>query len=223
MLGGSFEFLPYNGKEDSDEKRNALVKVFSLLDYNFGTLTQAEKDYLADSTDGIPKNWNNYKNFSLRIITLSNGKKVGIAPLPEFKGGVDELPAGIVTKLTNNLRQFKKKVDILIGMSPWGYFREKKLLESSDYLDCPLDILLGSGEGPGLTGRISANGKTLWVRGYPTGKAVGRIDILNWPEKDSDFQWESGRNISWLVHSLLKNTREDPEVLNLLIGISDEK
>lgn len=223
MLGGEYEYLLPTGEKKNDKKRDALAKIFSYLDYDFGMLSPTEKEYLEKSSSGIPKNWKTYPDFTLNKITLKNGKTVGIVTFPNLEGNSEELPDSLVTDLTKNLRQFKKQADIIIGMSPWGYFREKALLENHNYLECPLDILLGSGNGPGLTGRLIAQNKTLWVRCYPTGKAVSRIDILDWPKRDSDFRWTLGQNIRCLIQSLLINTREDPKVLDLLTGISDEK
>lgn len=74
-----------------------------------------------------------------------------------------------------------------------------------------------------MSGSLAANAKTLWVRSYPTGKAVNRIDIMQFPDRSADFKWTSGDNIKWFLQTLLINVREDQNVAKLLTGISDEK
>ncbi|WP_291327832.1 hypothetical protein [Desulfovibrio sp. UCD-KL4C] len=188
-----------------------------------GILSPAEVDLLQESPSGIPKNWINSKKTSAKILTLTNGKKAGFIILPYLEKGSNELPSELLTELTAVFKKYKSKTDILIGISPWGYFREKTLLSSPIYAAFPLDILLGSGDGPGMTGTVSNNGKTLWVRSYPTGKAVNRIDIFQWPSRDADFKWTSGQNIRWFLQSLRDNVREEQTVLKLIEGISDDK
>lgn len=223
ILGGAYEFMLPEGKPDSNDKRDALAKIYSFINYDFGFLSPEENAYLKKSDTGVPHGWNTYSHFNLTKIKLKNGKTVGIVAFPAIKTETKNLPPEIMSEMVESFKKFKTQADILIGMSPWGYFHEKDMLSDPQYLECPLDILLGSGDGPGLTGRLVAGNKTLWVRCYPTGKAVSRIDISSWPDNTPDFQWKFGQNIRSLIQSLLKNTREDPKVLNLLVGISDEK
>ncbi len=193
------------------------------MNYDLGILSPAEIDLLQGSPNGIPKNWINSKKTSVKILKLANGKKVGFIILPYLEKGSNDLPSELLTELTAVFKKYKSKTDILIGLSPWGYFREKALLASPVFQASPLDILLGSGDGPGMTGTVNNNGKTLWVRSYPTGKAVNRIDIFQWPSRDADFKWTSGQNIRWFLQSLRDNVREEPTVLKLIEGISDDK
>lgn len=178
---------------------------------------------LKESPNGIPKNWINCKKVYVKILKLTNGKKAGFIVLPYLEKGSSSLPDELITELTELFKKYKNETDILIGLSPWGYFKEKALLASPIFASAPLDILLGSGDGPGMTGTVNADGKTLWVRSYPTGKAVNRIDIFQWPSRDADFKWTSGQNIRWFLQSLRDNVREEPTVLKLIEGISDDK
>jgi hypothetical protein len=224
ILGGSYEFLLPEGKPDQDKKRDALAKIFSYLDYDFGMLSPEESSYLSKSPSGIPDGWKYYSQITFKKFKIENGKTVGIITFPTIEDDKsNQISEALAARMVSCFKKFRKEADILIGMSPWGYFKEKSLLKNSQYMQCPLDILLGSGKGPGLTGQLVAENSTLWVRCYPTGKAVSRVDIIKFPDKNSDFKWKFGENIRCLIQSLLKNTREDPKVLNLLVGISDEK
>ncbi|WP_304083051.1 hypothetical protein [Maridesulfovibrio ferrireducens] len=193
------------------------------MNYDLGILSPAEAIFLKDSPNGIPENWINCNKTSVKIIPLAHGKKAGFIILPYLEKESKGLSQELIVELTELFKKFKNKTDILIGISSWGYFKEKKLLASPVFAEAPLDILLGSGDGPGMTGAVDDNGKTLWVRSYPTGKAVNRIDIFQWPSRDADFKWTSGQNIRWFLQSLRKNNRQEPTVLKLIEGISDDK
>nr|WP_245805437.1 hypothetical protein [Desulfovibrio gilichinskyi] len=193
------------------------------MNYDLGILSPAEADLLKGSANGIPKNWINCKKASVKILTLAHGKKAGFIILPYLEKGTSDLSGELITELAELFKKYKSQTDVLIGLSPWGYFREKALLASPVFAESPLDILLGSGDGPGMTGTVDNNGKTLWVRSYPTGKAVNRIDIFQWPSRDADFKWTSGQNIRWFLQSLRDDVREEPTVLKLIEGISDDK
>nr|WP_235727727.1 hypothetical protein [Maridesulfovibrio frigidus] len=193
------------------------------MNYDLGLLSPAEAAFLKESPNGIPKNWIDCKDASVKIVPLADGKKAGFIILPFIEKGSSNVPDELISQIAELVKKYRDKTDILIGVSSLGYFREKKLLASPQLADLSMDILLGSGDGPGMTGTLADSGKTLWVRSYPTGKAVNRIDIFQWPSRDADFKWTSGQNIKWFLQSLLDNVREEPTVLKLIEGIADEK
>ena len=193
------------------------------MNYDLGILSPVEAEFLKGSPNGIPKNWIDCKDISFKIMSLTDGKKAGFIILPFIEKGSNDVPSKLISEIAELVKKYKDKTDILIGVSSLGYFREKKLLASPQLTDDPMDILLGSGDGPGMTGTLADSGKTLWVRSYPTGKAVNRIDIFQWPSRDADFKWTSGQNVKWFLQSLLSNVREEPTVLKLIEGIADEK
>lgn len=192
------------------------------MNYDLGIISPSEFSFLKNSTSGIPQNWISNTKTQVVVKTLANGKKVSIIVFPHLERGSDELPPDLIQKCAKLIRENKKETDLVIAMSSWGYFREKKFLANPDIGGDTPDILLGSGDGPGISGSLNANGKTLWVRSYPTGKAVNRIDILQWPTRDSDFKWASGENVKWFLQTLTENLREEPAIAKLLSGISDD-
>jgi len=157
------------------------------------------------------------------IKPLANGRKAAIIIFPSLEKGSDDLPPDLIDECATLIKENKEKADLVIAMSSWGYFKEKKFLANPVIGEAAPDILLGSGDGPGMSGSLNANGKTLWVRSYPTGKAVNRIDIYEWPARSEDFKWSSGQNVKWFLQTLTEKLREKPEVLKLLSGISDDK
>lgn len=223
ILGGAFEFLPTSGEKISDKKRNALTEAFQIINYDLGILNPAETTFLQNSPIGIPKNWIGNMEAQIVVKPLANGKKVAIIILPYLEKGSDNLPDKLIDECATLIKENKKKADLVIAMSSWGYFREKKFLANPVIGEAAPDILLGSGDGPGMSGSIAAKGKTVWVRSYPTGKAVNRIDIYDWPSRNGDFKWYSGQNVKWFLQTLTEKLREEPEVLKLFSGISDDK
>ncbi len=223
ILGGAFEFLPTSGEHLPEKKQNALAETFQIINYDLGILSPAEADFLRKSVTGIPHNWVSNKEEKIVVKNLSDDKKATIIILPYLEKGSDQIPADILDHAAKLFKKYRETSDLVIAMSSWGYFREKKFIGSPEIIEnCP-DILLGSGDGPGMTGNLAAQGRTLWVRSYPTGKAVNRIDILQYPSRDPEFKWSSGENVKWFLQTLLINTRENPEVARLLTGISDDK
>ncbi len=223
ILGGAFEFLPTSGKKVSDKKRNALTEAFQIINYDLGILSPAEMSFLQNSPKGIPENWIGNMEAQVTYKPLANDKKAAIIVLPYLEKGSDDLPDDLIDECATLIKESRNKADLVIAMSSWGYFREKKFLANPVIGEAPPDILLGSGDGPGLSGSLTAKGKTLWVRSYPTGKAVNRIDIYDWPSRDEDYKWSSGQNVKWFLQTLTEKLREEPEVLKLLSGISDDK
>lgn len=223
ILGGAYEFLPTSGEKVSDKKRNALTEAFQIINYDLGILSHAEFSFLQDSSIGIPQNWLGNMEAQVVYKPLVNGKKAAIIILPYLEKGPDELPDALIDECATLIKENRKKADLVIAMSSWGYFREKKFLANPVIGEAAPDILLGSGDGPGMSGSLSAKGKTLWIRSYPTGKAVNRIDIYAWPTRGEDFKWSSGDNVKWFLQTLTEKLREEPEVVKLLSGISDDK
>jgi hypothetical protein len=215
--------LPTSGDKVSNKKRNALAQAFQIDNYDLGILSPAEFSFIQNSPTGIPKNW--ISNTEAQVITkpLSNGKKVAIIVLPFLEKGSYELSPDLIDKCAKLINEQRAKADLVIAMSSWGYFREKKFLANPVIGEAPPDILLGSGDGPGMSGSLNFKDKTLWVRSYPTGKAVNRIDIYEWPVRSDNFKWSSGQNVKWFLQTLTEKLHEDPETVKLLDGISDHK
>lgn len=223
ILGGAFEFLPTSGEHSDNKKRDALAETFQILDYDLGVVCPDEAEFLAGSPSGIPQKWFSNRDVKVVIEEFGADKKAAVIILPFLEKGSDHIPSDILDQTAKLFKKYRESSDLVIAISSWGYFREKKFLGSPEITeDCP-DILLGSGDGPGMTGSLAAQGRTLWVRSYPTGKAVNRIDIMHLPSRDPGFKWESGESIRWFLQTLLKNTREDPKIARLLTGISDDK
>ncbi|WP_415718192.1 hypothetical protein [Maridesulfovibrio sp.] len=214
--------MPTSGEIVSNKKRNALTEAFQIMNYDLGIISPAEFSFLKNSPIGIPKNWISDEKVRVEIKPLANGKKVSFIIFPHLERGSDELPPDLIQKCAKLIRENKKESDLVIAMSSWGYFREKKFLANPEISESAPDILLGSGDGPGMTGSLNVNGKTLWVRSYPTGKAVNRIDILQWPSRDKDFKWSSGENVKWFLQTLTDKLRTEPEIAKLISGISDD-
>lgn len=103
---------------------------------------------------------------------------VGILVFPELKHCK---PGRNRKRIIKKAQDLRPKVNLLLGLSLWGYFREKRFLK--DHLGV-LDTLLGSGCCPYQKAKYFHNKKTLWIRPLSKGKTVCKITIPNWPQKN---------------------------------------
>lgn len=102
----------------------------------------------------------------------------------------------------------------MIGMTDWGWPAERDYLEARPR--AVPDILLGSGPGMGINGRIEADGKCLWARPYDKGRTINRIRVMAWPERTKDFTWQEPESVRCFSVGLGDMYEENPDVSAIL-------
>ncbi|EPR42358.1 hypothetical protein dsx2_0285 [Desulfovibrio sp. X2] len=113
-------------------------------------------------------------------------------------------------------KELRGKAKLVIGLSPWDVDAEQVLLSRPDNA---FDIFVGSGRGRGIVGMFTAFDKTLWVRPYAEGKAVGSIEVLAWPDRSPDFKWKQDANVRFTVVPLKDDLPDDPDTAAVLTGV----
>ncbi|XPV77766.1 MAG: hypothetical protein ACNI27_07550 [Desulfovibrio sp.] len=211
--------LPYGGGDWSSDKVAALSKGYSMLRYDLLSLTPAERA-LFDAAS-IPYPTGTAPLEDTTIIETKDGQKVGFVFFPKSEVKDNRPTAAAVEFITSRVKALRKTSDIVIGMSPWGYFPEQSLLKDNSSSDLP-DIILGSGPGTGVSGRLMNNDKTMLVRPYASGKSINIIKISDLPKKNLDFSWTKDENIFAKVDGLIHIYRDDPVVVGLFDGIETE-
>ncbi len=93
--------------------------------------------------------------------------------LPDSGKGPTEAQMDAVMGEAEKLRP---QVNLVIGLSPWGYQGEVNVLGSAEDKR-GLDVLIGGGHGSGNRGKIMAGGRTLWMRPFPKGKGVHHVNF----------------------------------------------
>ncbi|MDL2316337.1 hypothetical protein LJC59_04575 [Desulfovibrio sp. OttesenSCG-928-A18] len=81
------------------------------------------------------------------------------------------------------------KVNLVIGISPWGAVGETAFLrKASGVFGC----LLGSGEGIGFAQSLSEARGVFWVRPDSQGRAINVLEILEMPAPGTTPEWLEG-------------------------------
>ncbi len=217
-LAGGYEFgREALGSKDA-ESLKALAVSYGMMGYDLGLLTGFELKEFKENGLTPPDHW--VHPDEVRFMRLDrDGVAVGVLLFPEMPAEAKTPPQRVLKEIENILRQQRGKVDLLVGLSPWGLWVEKTYLESG--ADTP-DILFGSGPGVEVPGSIIAGGRTFWTRPYAKGKSVTRIDILDLPRGKASFAWAENGNIRIESPALTDSYIEDIDVLSALVGAGAE-
>jgi hypothetical protein len=217
-LAGGYEFgREALGSKDA-ESLKALAVSYGMMDYDLGLLTGFELKEFEENGLTPPDRWVHPNE--VRFMRLDRGGvAVGVLLFPEIPSDAKTPQQRVLKEIEDILRQQRGKVDLLVGLSPWGLWVEKAYLESGS--DTP-DILLGSGPGVEVPGSIMASGRTFWTRPYAKGKSVTRMDILDLPRGKASFAWAENGNIRIESPALTDSYIEDIDVLSALVGAGAE-
>lgn len=213
-LAGSCEFGREGLGSKDAESLKALLRSYALLGYDLGLLGGFELKEFSNNGLTPPDGWRHPSR--AEFVRLDRGGvRIGVILFPELPAGTPAAPGRVVSDIEAILKAQRGKVDVLIGLSPWGLWIEKAYLESG--ADTP-DLLLGSGPGIEVPGNILAKGKTFWIRPYAKGKTVSRIDLLDLPRGRTDFVWAENGNIRFESPALTDSYIEDMDVLSAIVG-----
>ncbi len=193
-----------------------------MLNYDLGLLTPAEAAHLRKLNVPPPANWIE-QGTQVKTILLTKGSvTLGIVVLPTLAKDMQANPTEELRKaITSAADSLRGKTDLVVALSTWGIQAEQNLLEKP-LLD--VDLLLGAGQGIGLTGRLMNQDALLWVRVYDKGKALQRIEILTMPARDaSGFSWHQGKSISWTTLPLSEKVYSDPSILDIFESLDKNK
>lgn len=213
-LAGAYEFSNPPDLPPPPRKLLAfLAKAFDLMEYDLLHVSEHERALLAKAGVKPRAYWCGPTELEERVLTLRGGVKVGLIVLPPLKDKARNVPDSLVQSLSEAVLRLRASTRLVIAMSAWGYSFEQELLTASASLP---DILLGSGPGIGLVGNKEQFGKTLWIRPFAQGKAVERVDILAWPQRNVNFKWTEEQNIRMTLFGLTEQISDDPQVLSLI-------
>lgn len=218
VLAGGYEFgREALGSKDA-ESIKALGSAYAMMKYDLGVLTGFEFKEFGENGLTPPLPWKHPGEVEF-VRFDREGVSIGIILFPEVPTNTKTPPDRVVKAIETLLAEYRGKVDLLVGLSPWGLWLEKAYLESGTQ---PPDILLGSGPGVEVPGSFMANGKTFWSRPYAKGKSVTRIDLLALPRGDVNFTWTENDNIRFESPALTDSYIEDINVLSAITGASAE-
>jgi hypothetical protein len=210
LVSGGWEFMRPHGNPGLTKTMIALSNALNAMHYDVGLLSAREAEGLAE--DGVPR-WpwqRTAEEAPLTVKELPDGRKVGFLRYPSLPENADGPSAKLVSRLSRQIRDNRDKVDLLIGLCDWGWVAENDYLKSDPAM-VP-DMLLGSGGGSGINGRVLADGRCLWVRPYDKGRSLALVNVLLWPKRENSFAWEEGKNYTSSSVGMNDAIKDDPEI-----------
>lgn len=163
-----------------------------------GVVAPAEERAFLQAFTPLPDGWLvTGDEAATRVLGYNDsGIRVGVIIFPHHEDGAGPVPAAKRASVQRAIERLTLECDLLVGVSDWGMKAEQAyLMQQAPNLR--VDVLLGSGPGPGTMGRLTASGGTLWVRAFTDGKAVEviRFHTLPGPAPRSDFAWTVGADV----------------------------
>lgn len=177
-------------KHNETEKARRLVKGHSLLPITVGYLTPDEETWFHTYANALPKGFTTVRDKPLtKIIDIPTGK-VGIVLFPR---GTDINHAPSKQQLTDVLnagQALRGKVNLIVGISPWGNVAEYRFLQDATGV---YHLLFGGGGGLGGPYEPEhSTEKLLWIRSESHGRAVNTLDIIEMPRPNQEATWIEG-------------------------------
>lgn len=218
LIAGANEFLPPGAPPASEAKARDLAKIFSGMGYDLGLLTPDEAGMFEALHTGPGPAFKSPRAPEAVTLPLSRNQTAAVVLFPPPPPGKEQPSLALIEAVDRTVSEMSPKPQIVVGLSPWGYFNEKDYLKQARN---PVDILLGSGPGLALSGKIAADGRTVWVRPYSRGKTLMQIEVLQWPERKHGFQWPD-KSVRVLSDPLDDKVRPDPETAAILATTPQE-
>ncbi len=222
LIAGPYEFVSQeDGAKIPDRKILGLMtQAFALLDYQVGYLSPEEASLFRQDNVQAPKGWQlppaNPSAPATQVVTV-NGARVGVVYFP-FLPGDEAPPKEAMDAVLDAAAKLRQEVNLVVGVSPWGYKAEQALTTTREKDLGAFDILLGGGLGAGAKGHLIGD-KTLWVRPYSRGKAVNVVTVSDLPAKNSKLSWKENDNITFDIAALKDDISPEPKVDSLFEGL----
>ncbi|MUM78199.1 hypothetical protein GKC30_11185 [Pseudodesulfovibrio sp. F-1] len=187
-----------------------LITAFEMMPYDIGLIGSFESEIL--SRLGLePEPFRMTAEASPFVVLESSaGDRIGFLRFPSLPLGVDIPSRQLIQKISSQIEDQRDSVRLLVGLSDWGWVGEREYLAQRP--PAVPDILLGSGRGSGVNGRIEADGRCVWVRPYDKGQTVSEVQIRAWPVRSKDFRWKEPDTIRPLTVGLGDDIDDNPDV-----------
>lgn len=186
------------------------MKAYDYMGYDVGILSEEESTLFKKSGISPDRSRKTAKEEPFTIITIETGEQVGFLRFPSLDGMNQQPTENTLRSISDQIHVLKKKVALLVGISDWGWKAEREFLaRNPEHIP---DILLGSGNGSGVTGRILADERCVWYRPYEKGKTVIEVKLFAWPDRSKPFAWSESESIISQSIGLSDKYYDNPEV-----------
>lgn len=181
-----------------------------MMGYDAGFLSREEVEIFAQA--GIkPPSWQQTASTApFTILRTTAGDKVGVLRFPSLPPNEGKPDKQLIDRLSRDIRRYRKKVRLLIGLSDWGWLGEQEYFTANP--EWTPDFLLGSGRGSGVSGRLKVDDQCVWVRTYDKGRSIAEITIYEWPDRKNLFAWNPNGNYKTTSIGLNDSIRDLPAI-----------
>jgi len=192
----------------------ALAKAFDLIKYDVGFLAEREASGLSGTDVPFDATRETASEAPVTAIATQKGDKIRFIRFPSLPKGLKEPSRDIIDKVSRMITAERKKSRLVVALSDWEWIGEREYLAQNPKV-VP-DILLGSGLGSGVNGRVGAEGRCLWVRPYDKGRTIGKIELMAWPDHTRSFKWKLSENVRCTSVGLGDEYMDNPDVSAIL-------
>jgi len=190
FISGPYELQDIDENKSPAAKAPRIVaQAYENLEYDAMMLTPADAAVVGPE---MPESLKTWVVPSGKVTTRTFERKnlrIGLVYFPVLASPEAEPTEADMEEVIRQARNLQGEVNVVIGVSPWGFNGEKAFLEKYKGPDQPLDILLGGGHGSGNRGKLEADSAAAWVRSFSKGKSVSFVRL----ENISDHRMDSFR------------------------------
>ncbi len=175
-VAGFYEFQGLRDSKLSQTQCAQLAGAYAAMDYDLGVLFPE----LSQKMQSTPlADWPVVDSEPVLTTQTVNSKTIGFVLLP--RPSDENARQALERIIQKQAAGIKSRVDLCIGISPWGKPREQAFLEKNPGL---FDLFLGSGPGGAVNHTYVGDNQTLWIRPYTQGKVVNTIFLPDWQNLD---------------------------------------
>nr|WP_321257316.1 hypothetical protein [uncultured Pseudodesulfovibrio sp.] len=184
------------------------------MSYDLGFIPKEEAKALKQAQVAVGSWQKTSEEAPITILTTKNGDRIGFVRFPSLGQDEDIPGAELISRIGRQIKSLRNKVRLIVGLSGWGWLGENEyLMKNPKFVP---DLLLGSGRGSGLNGRVLANDRCIWVRSYDKGRSICEIQIYEWPDRKNSFAWTVAKNYNTSSIGLNDSYKDNPEVAAIL-------
>jgi hypothetical protein len=210
LVSGGWEFMPPTGAMPDPRILAGLTKAYGMMHYDIGLIGRFEAENLAQARVTPEPYRKTSEEASFTVLQTAAGDHIGFVRFPSLPAGEDAPSDRLIKSIGEIVKRERPALRLIVGLSDWGWSAEREYLAANPA--AVPDLLLGSGTGSGVNGRIEANGRCAWVRPYDKGKTVSEIQIMVWPDREAPFAWSIPDSILPKTVGLGEQFQENPDV-----------
>ncbi|MGE4265667.1 MAG: hypothetical protein AB7E46_14480 [Desulfovibrio sp.] len=217
LIAGPYELLDIEeGKSPAAKASKVVGEAFAALGYDAMMLTPGDVAVLGGTLPKLLVPWAMTPGKVATRTLNRQGLSIGLVFFPEQGKPGERPPDKDMEDVQAEALRLRPKVDVVIGVSPWGAEAEQIFLDRFSTAPA-FDVLLGGGFGQGNRGKLAAGGATAWLRPYTKGKAVHVVRVFSTLKRQPQAQAKSEADVRFEVIALDEKITAD-RAMDLLLS-----